>query len=117
MKNIRIFYLKNCHFLVVKFSVYLNRHVFVMCFYIFLIIYLFVYLIIYLFATTYEQNLQRNCDLYFISEISYEELWILRSSYNQSLSVLYLYRKFVSQFNVPFHSVFLRAPILFQILF
>ena len=31
MKNIRIFYLKNCHFLVVKFSAYLNRHVFVMC--------------------------------------------------------------------------------------
>ena len=30
MKNIRIFYLKNCHFLVVKFSIYLNRHVFVM---------------------------------------------------------------------------------------
>ena len=30
MKNIRIFYLKNCHFLVVKFSVYLNRRVFVM---------------------------------------------------------------------------------------
>ena len=25
------FYLKNCHFLVVKFSVYLNRRVFVMC--------------------------------------------------------------------------------------
>ena len=31
MKNIRIFYLKISHFLVVKFSVYLNRHVFVMC--------------------------------------------------------------------------------------
>ena len=30
MKNIRIFYLKNCHFLVVTFSVYLNRRVFVM---------------------------------------------------------------------------------------
>ena len=30
MKNIRIFYLKNCHVLVVKFSVYLNRRVFVM---------------------------------------------------------------------------------------
>ena len=30
MKNIRIFYMKNCHFLVVKFSVYLNRRVFVM---------------------------------------------------------------------------------------
>ena len=30
MKNIRIFYLKNCHFLVVKFSVYLNRRVFIM---------------------------------------------------------------------------------------
>ena len=30
MKNIRIFYLKNCHFLVVKFSLYLNRRVFVM---------------------------------------------------------------------------------------
>ena len=30
MKNIRIFYLKNCHFLMVKFSVYLNRRVFVM---------------------------------------------------------------------------------------
>ena len=30
MKNIRIFYVKNCHFLVVKFSMYLNRHVFVM---------------------------------------------------------------------------------------
>ena len=30
MKNIRIFYLKNCHFFVVKFSVYLNRRVFVM---------------------------------------------------------------------------------------
>ena len=30
MKNIRIFYLKNCHFLVVKFSIYLNRRVFVM---------------------------------------------------------------------------------------
>ena len=30
MKNIRIFYLKICHFLVVKFSVYLNRRVFVM---------------------------------------------------------------------------------------
>ena len=29
MKNIRIFYLKNCHVLVVKFSVYLNRRVFV----------------------------------------------------------------------------------------
>ena len=26
MKNIRNFYLKNYHFLVVKFSVYLNRH-------------------------------------------------------------------------------------------
>ena len=30
MKNVRIFYLKNCHFLVVKFLVYLNRRVFVM---------------------------------------------------------------------------------------
>ena len=30
MKYIRIFYLKNCHFLVVKFSMYLNRRVFVM---------------------------------------------------------------------------------------
>ena len=30
MKNIRIFYLKKFHFLVVKFSVYLNRLVFVM---------------------------------------------------------------------------------------
>ena len=30
MKNIRIFCVKNCHFLVVKFSVYLNRRVFVM---------------------------------------------------------------------------------------
>ena len=30
MKNIRIFYQKNCQFLVVKFSVYLNRRVFVM---------------------------------------------------------------------------------------
>ena len=30
MKNIRIFYLKNFHFLVVNFSVYLNRLVFVM---------------------------------------------------------------------------------------
>ena len=30
MKNIRIFYLKNRLFLVVKFSVYLNRRVFVM---------------------------------------------------------------------------------------
>ena len=30
MKNIRIFYLKIFSFLVVKFSVYLNRHVFVM---------------------------------------------------------------------------------------
>ena len=32
MKNIRIFYPKNCHFLVVKFSVYLNGRVFVMSF-------------------------------------------------------------------------------------
>ena len=31
MKNIRFFYLKNCYFLVVKFSIYLNRRVFVMC--------------------------------------------------------------------------------------
>ena len=30
MKNIRIFYLKIFIFLVVKFSIYLNRHVFVM---------------------------------------------------------------------------------------
>ena len=30
MKNIIIFYVKNCHFLVIKFSVYLNRRVFVM---------------------------------------------------------------------------------------
>ena len=30
MKNIRFFYLNNCHFLVVKFSIYLNRRVFVM---------------------------------------------------------------------------------------
>ena len=30
MKNIRIFHLKYFHFFVVKFSVYLNRHVFVM---------------------------------------------------------------------------------------
>ena len=30
MKNIRIFLSENAHFLVVKFSVYLNRHVFVM---------------------------------------------------------------------------------------
>ena len=30
MKNIRFFNLKNCHFLVVKFSIYLNRRVFVM---------------------------------------------------------------------------------------
>ena len=30
MKNITFFYLKNCHFLVVKFSIYLNRRVFVM---------------------------------------------------------------------------------------
>ena len=30
MKNIRIFYLKNCHFWVVKFSIYLNRRFFVM---------------------------------------------------------------------------------------
>ena len=32
MKNIRIFYLKICQFLVVKFSIYLNRRVFVMCY-------------------------------------------------------------------------------------
>ena len=31
MKNIRIFLSENFHFLVVKFSVYLNRRVFVMC--------------------------------------------------------------------------------------
>ena len=30
MKNVRIFYLKIFPFLVVKFSIYLNRHVFVM---------------------------------------------------------------------------------------
>ena len=30
MKNIRIFYPKNCNFLVVKFSVYLDRLIFVM---------------------------------------------------------------------------------------
>ena len=30
MKNIRVFLSENFHFLVVKFSVYLNRHVFVM---------------------------------------------------------------------------------------
>ena len=30
MKNIRIFYLKILHFLMVKISVHLNRHVFVM---------------------------------------------------------------------------------------
>ena len=30
MKNIRVFYLKIFNFLVVKFSVHLNRHVFVM---------------------------------------------------------------------------------------
>ena len=30
MKNIRIFLSEKFHFLVVKFSVYLNRHVFVM---------------------------------------------------------------------------------------
>ena len=30
MKNIRIFLSENFHFLVVKFSVYLNRHVFVL---------------------------------------------------------------------------------------
>ena len=30
MKNIRIFYLKFFNFLVEKFSIYLNRHVFVM---------------------------------------------------------------------------------------
>ena len=30
MKNIRIFYLEIFSFLVVKFSIYLNRHVFVM---------------------------------------------------------------------------------------
>ena len=30
MKNIKMFYPKNCQFLVVKFSVYLNRRVFVM---------------------------------------------------------------------------------------
>ena len=29
-ENIRIFYLKICQFLGVKFSIYLNRHVFVM---------------------------------------------------------------------------------------
>ena len=32
LKNIGSFYLKNFHYLVVKFSVYLNRHVFVMCY-------------------------------------------------------------------------------------
>ena len=32
MKNIRIFYLKIFNFLVVKFSIYLNRHVFIMFF-------------------------------------------------------------------------------------
>ena len=31
MKNIRVFYLKNFNFLEVKFSIYLNRRVFVMC--------------------------------------------------------------------------------------
>ena len=30
MKNIRYFLSENFHFLVVKFSVYLNRHVFIM---------------------------------------------------------------------------------------
>ena len=30
MKNIRVFYLKNCQFLEVKFSIYLNSRVFVM---------------------------------------------------------------------------------------
>ena len=33
MKNIRIFLSENFHFLVVKVSVYLNRHVFVMLFF------------------------------------------------------------------------------------
>ena len=33
MKNIRMFYLKIFSFLVVKFSVYFNRHVFVMWYY------------------------------------------------------------------------------------
>ena len=32
MKNIRFFFSENSHFLVVKFSVYLNRRVFVMIF-------------------------------------------------------------------------------------
>ena len=31
MKNIRVFLSENVHFLVVKFSIYLNRRVFVMC--------------------------------------------------------------------------------------
>ena len=31
MTNIRIFFSENFHFFVVKFSVYLNRRVFVMC--------------------------------------------------------------------------------------
>ena len=31
MRNTRIFLSENFHFLVVKFSIYLNRHVFVMC--------------------------------------------------------------------------------------
>ena len=33
MKNIRIVYLKICQLLVVKFSIYLNRRVFVMTYY------------------------------------------------------------------------------------
>ena len=41
MKNIRIFHLKNIHFLVVKISVYLNRRVFVMCTLIALIYYMY----------------------------------------------------------------------------
>ena len=37
MKNIRIFLSENFHFLVVKFSVYLNRRVFVMCYIVYIL--------------------------------------------------------------------------------
>ena len=47
MKNIQYFLPENFHFLVVKFSIYLNRHVFLMFFFFFFFFFCFFFCFIY----------------------------------------------------------------------
>ena len=65
MKNIKYFYLKIFIFLVVKFSIYLNRHVFVMVWvqhessFIYIVFFLFIYFLFFIYLF-FQLKIQMN---------------------------------------------------------